>query len=43
MEKVILKGEVREETGKSKVKHLRQKDMVPAVVYKDGKVRFNCF
>lgn len=41
MEKVILKAEVREEIGKIKVKHLRQSDMIPAVVYKGGKEAIN--
>jgi len=34
MEKVILNAEIREETGKSKVKELRKTDLIPAVVYK---------
>lgn len=37
MEKAILKGEIREETGKTKVKKLRKNGFTPAVVYKDGK------
>ena len=41
MEKVILKAELREEKGKSKVKDLRKKDIIPAVVYKGGKESIN--
>ncbi len=37
MEKVILKAEVREGTGKASAKVLRKKDIIPAVVYKGGK------
>lgn len=37
MEKVILKAEIREESGKRIAKALRKKDAVPAVVYKGGK------
>ncbi len=37
MEKVILNAEVRKETGKTKVKDLRKKDLIPAVVYRSGK------
>ena len=37
MEKIKVKAEVREERGKSKVKLLRANDIIPAVVYKDGK------
>lgn len=37
MEKVILKAEVREDTGKTSAKDLRKKEMIPAVVYKGGK------
>lgn len=37
MEKVILKAEIREATGKSGCKHLRKEGLIPAVVYKDGK------
>jgi large subunit ribosomal protein L25 len=37
MEKVILKTEVREGSGKSIAKSLRRKDIIPAVVYKGGK------
>jgi large subunit ribosomal protein L25 len=36
MENVNLQAFARPETGKSAAKHVRQKDMVPAVVYKDG-------
>ena len=36
MEKIIVKAEKREEIGKSKVKGLRGKDIIPAVVYKGG-------
>jgi len=36
MEKIILNAEIREETGKTKVKELRKKDVVPGVVYKSG-------
>jgi len=41
MEKIILNAEIREETGKSKTKKLRTADIVPAVVYKDGKGSVN--
>ena len=41
MEKVILEVLVREETGKTKVKALRKQDLIPAVVYKDGKKAAN--
>ena len=41
MEKVILKAEIREETGKAKVKKLRKNNIVPAVVYKSGKESVN--
>jgi len=37
MEKVTLKAEIREGTGKRIAKDLRKKDMIPAVVYKGGK------
>ncbi|MEI6863118.1 MAG: 50S ribosomal protein L25 [Candidatus Omnitrophota bacterium] len=37
MEKVILKADVREETGKRVAKDLRNKGLVPANVYKAGK------
>lgn len=37
MEKVILKAEVREGSGKTTAKDLRKKNIIPAVVYKDGK------
>ena len=37
MEKVILKAEIREETGKAKARRLRQSGLIPAVVYKGGK------
>ena len=37
MEKVILKAEVRNESGKRIAKDLRKKDIIPAVVYKGGK------
>lgn len=37
MEKVILKAEVREGSGKRIAKDLRRKDIIPAVVYKGGK------
>ncbi len=37
MEKVILKVETREESGKRSAKDLRNKKLIPAVVYKDGK------
>lgn len=36
MENINLKAFVRQETGKSAAKHVRQNDMVPGVVYKDG-------
>ena len=41
MEKFMLNEEIREETGKSKVKKLRQKDIVPAVMCKNGKESIN--
>lgn len=41
MEKVILNAELRKETGKTKVKELRKKDIIPAVVYRDGKESVN--
>jgi len=37
MEKVILAAEIREELGKSKVKELRKAEIVPGIVYRDGK------
>jgi large subunit ribosomal protein L25 len=37
MEKIILKAEVRESTGKDACKHLRRDGKIPAVVYKEGK------
>jgi len=37
MEKVILKAEVREGSGKGLAKGLRRKSIIPAVVYKGGK------
>ena len=37
MEKVILKADARETSGKSKAKDLRKKGVIPAVVYKGGK------
>ena len=37
MEKVILKAEIRKETGKRVAKDLRAKGMIPANVYKSGK------
>jgi large subunit ribosomal protein L25 len=37
MEKVILKVETREGSGKKSAKDIRNKKMIPAVVYKDGK------
>jgi len=37
MEKIILNTEAREEKGKTKVKALRKSDIIPAVVYRDGK------
>jgi large subunit ribosomal protein L25 len=37
MEKVILKADVRDSSGKASAKGLRKKDMIPAVVYKGGK------
>ena len=37
MEKVILKADIRETSGKSSAKGLRKKDMIPAIVYKGGK------
>jgi len=40
MEKVILKVETREESGKRSAKDLRNKKLIPAVVYKGGKDAF---
>jgi large subunit ribosomal protein L25 len=37
MEEIFLDAEQREEVGKSKVKHLRDKGFIPAVVYTEGK------
>jgi len=37
MERIKLNAEVREETGKNRVKKLRKADFVPACVYKEGK------
>lgn len=37
MEKIVLKAETREGSGKAKAKDLRKKDIIPAVVYKGGK------
>ncbi len=41
MEKVLLKAEIREGTGKRVAKDLRNKGLVPAVVYKAGKEALN--
>ena len=41
MKKVILNADIREEVGKSKVKELRRSDLIPAVMYKDGKEVIN--
>jgi len=41
MEKIVVNAEIRTELGKSKVKKLREKDLIPAVVYKGGKECFN--
>lgn len=41
MEKVIVRAEIREEVGKSKVKELRKQDLIPAVVYRAGKETIN--
>ncbi len=41
MEKAILAAEIREELGKSKVKELRKAEIIPGVVYKDGKESVN--
>lgn len=41
MEKVILSAEIREETGKSKVKELKKRKIIPAVVYKKGENTIN--
>ena len=41
MKKVILNADVREEVGKSKVKELRRSDLIPAVMYRDGKEVIN--
>jgi large subunit ribosomal protein L25 len=40
MEKVILKVETREESGKRSAKDLRNKKLIPAIVYKGGKDAF---
>lgn len=37
MERIILEVQLREEIGKSKVKHLKDQGLLPAVVYKKGK------
>ena len=37
MEEIILEAELREELGKVKVKDLRKKNFIPAVVYAEGK------
>jgi len=37
MEKMKLGAELREEKGKSKVKHLREMELIPGVLYKGGK------
>lgn len=37
MEEIILEAESRDELGKSRVKHLRDKGSIPAVVYTNGK------
>jgi large subunit ribosomal protein L25 len=41
MEKIILNAEIREEKGKSRVKKLREAEIIPAIVYKDGKESIN--
>lgn len=41
MEKIILNAEIRQEIGKSEAKKLRKVDIVPAVIYKDGKESIN--
>jgi len=41
MEKVVVNAQIREEVGKTKVKELRKQDVIPAVVYKDGKESMN--
>ncbi|MGB2706509.1 MAG: 50S ribosomal protein L25 [Candidatus Omnitrophota bacterium] len=41
MEKVILNAEIREEIGKSKVKELRKAEIIPGVIYKNGKECIN--
>ncbi|NQU95292.1 MAG: 50S ribosomal protein L25 [Candidatus Omnitrophica bacterium] len=41
MKKVILNADVRKEVGKSKVKDLRRNDLIPAVMYRDGKEVIN--
>ncbi len=38
MEKINLEASLREGTGKSAARHVRQQGQVPAVVYKDGEV-----
>lgn len=37
MDEIILDAELREELGRGKIKGLREKGFIPAVVYKDGK------
>ncbi|MFA5356509.1 MAG: 50S ribosomal protein L25 [Candidatus Omnitrophota bacterium] len=37
MEEIILEIQPREETGKSKVKELREKGFIPAIIYAEGK------
>jgi large subunit ribosomal protein L25 len=37
MERIILEIQLREETGRSQAKHLKDRGLVPAVVYKKGK------
>ena len=37
MEKIKLGAELREEKGKSKVKHLREMELIPGILYKGGK------
>jgi large subunit ribosomal protein L25 len=37
MEEIVLEAELREETGRIKVKDLREKNFIPAVVYGEGK------
>lgn len=37
MDEIVLDAQIREEAGRGKVKHLRDKGFIPAVVYSEGK------